>query len=1199
MNIIDNRIKISDYSRFDNKIPFYFFSNSHNFDNKTLKIYNKEYKSVTFCLYSLLLQKLNNNKFTEHELLENCKTIHEIQNIKEIEKFLKDIHSENLKKEEETIFFENFNKVIFHDQLLEFYLVSTGDKKFYFEKKEDEDKIKNICKYNDFIALLETFRQKKIEEKLENNYINHLLAFKIIKKQLEIPEQVDDFLIQILSYCKEFQERQKNYNQQYQFNSFIDKMIELNKNEKLVEIDKKSYEKELNENKKLLIYSNKLPQILIYQAIIDKIEIIKENIKDELTERLWMLFLEKFNEKNNFTKIQTEIQLNLSLNANLYNFFKKSLFSLYLLNKLNNTEILGVNINEIFEKDERIKKMKNTYINDYKNQVLSVYKDLDSYIESKTVHGENILNDFEQTLLNDLTSFQKINLSDNVLFEKLIPIEKEEEKDLHKINLYNLIQPISIDYTLDIQNLITKEEIEMVLREKFQQNQELLNLWKIIKTEILFLQNDQKDDFVIYESKIEFELWKETTKNFLQNLSIQNDQLTLNNFSISTNASLDEKCLFLQKLLQENLFFQEFKKRYEINLISFFSTKETIIKHLKQRLKLIYPNFNFDIKFDLNDVLIAFFLPVFNKLLNHNNTEQNITEKLITFIIQNNLIFSNFTIDEDKKDKFIMISIIRMYISNCIDEIDKFKKIFKFQNENKSKLLNLQQTNIFNSLIDNYEISNKTNVKNILDIVKYALSNYENIKKSKRYFSLMYFFYDDKEIQILRQKKKEKIQQKEVAERKQKEEQERKEEEERKQKEEQKRKLKEDEERRKKKLINISSLTFMKLIPDKNIFIFQDENLQIYVFKVFPTINEDLIKEVDDILYFQGYIYEEKIYNKVIKFITSNNLSPNFVEYKESFSHEDVMSLLKSNQSALDTLNKWIKNKTKVKNTFNFNNIKFQAFVTKNIPDFSLDIQKIIKHKSSSPNLPTLFNLIYYIILENKITDKLKIFHELILQILFTLHLMEQFEFNHHDLHFSNILIEIARPGETFKFCYYLNKKYYTFTSQFKILIYDYDHSYCNLINERNKYIEDTLNLCTKYLRCNNFYKNKDIFFIICNFYHIIADKDFNKFMDLHFPNFIKDNNDGVELYKMLQNNLIKEQLCQFRVFKKKTSAVEKIQGLDQTFVSKFNSCEDVFKTIFDKYGTTSPTDTKPSDCLIVYGENIEQKILEFKQINK
>jgi hypothetical protein len=52
------------------------------------------------------------------------------------------IHESNLKDKETSIYLDNFNKVVSDDQLLEFYLLSTGNKDFYFENKDDEDEIK-------------------------------------------------------------------------------------------------------------------------------------------------------------------------------------------------------------------------------------------------------------------------------------------------------------------------------------------------------------------------------------------------------------------------------------------------------------------------------------------------------------------------------------------------------------------------------------------------------------------------------------------------------------------------------------------------------------------------------------------------------------------------------------------------------------------------------------------------------------------------------------------------------------------------------------------------------------------------------------------------------------------------------------------------------------------------------------------------
>lgn len=110
--------------------------------------------------------------------------------------------------------------------------------------------------------------------------------------------------------------------------------------------------------------------------------------------------------------------------------------------------------------------------------------------------------------------------------------------------------------------------------------------------------------------------------------------------------------------------------------------------------------------------------------------------------------------------------------------------------------------------------------------------------------------------------------------------------------------------------------------------------------------------------------------------------------------------------------------------------------------------------------------------LKSKISDpKYNYFYKVLFQICVACYSMNLSKMLHNDLHTSNIFVVQLKEYELFVF--YINEKRYTLYTDLKVLVYDFDRSYCERLGQNeclNKYI-CSMGSCSKFTKLLDFFK--------------------------------------------------------------------------------------------------------------------------------
>jgi hypothetical protein len=145
----------------------------------------------------------------------------------------------------------------------------------------------------------------------------------------------------------------------------------------------------------------------------------------------------------------------------------------------------------------------------------------------------------------------------------------------------------------------------------------------------------------------------------------------------------------------------------------------------------------------------------------------------------------------------------------------------------------------------------------------------------------------------------------------------------------------------------------------------------------------------------------------------------------------------------------------------------------------------ILITEATKPNTTTFFEFINTMV--TNVDFYKEHFLSIYLQICIACYSLSLTKTNHNDLHSANVFVCKLPVRETFIFRINISNdptkpifKDYTFTSYYKVTLYDFDRAYATLLG-KNKYLDDVCG----YGQCNNFIEKLDIFKVSCYFAEI------------------------------------------------------------------------------------------------------------------
>lgn len=288
-----------------------------------------------------------------------------------------------------------------------------------------------------------------------------------------------------------------------------------------------------------------------------------------------------------------------------------------------------------------------------------------------------------------------------------------------------------------------------------------------------------------------------------------------------------------------------------------------------------------------------------------------------------------------------------------------------------------------------------------------------------------------------------------------------------------------------------------------------------------------------NLMYLFGLEYEIKVYKNVIKPLIDNNICPNFIMYYASgqCSFENLKNILTENSKENhDEIEEKLKrNMTIIANCLadrpSINDASEYAFPESYVK-FDQDWRYNILAISTMKNFETFSKYIKrrgIDFLDDK-DEETHRDYKIIFQIFAACYAMSLSKMVHNDLHLENIFVEQIPEQEV---SYGISGLYYTFTTDVKVKIYDYDSSYVEHLGP-NLGIPDFF--CSKYSYCNIFTENFDIITVLIKIFKIVSNKDDelmnNRIRRLFYPLFIKDyiftSDSGKIFAVMVKNGYVK-----------------------------------------------------------------------------
>jgi hypothetical protein len=254
------------------------------------------------------------------------------------------------------------------------------------------------------------------------------------------------------------------------------------------------------------------------------------------------------------------------------------------------------------------------------------------------------------------------------------------------------------------------------------------------------------------------------------------------------------------------------------------------------------------------------------------------------------------------------------------------------------------------------------------------------------------------------------------------------------------------------------------------------------------TSNENIYHKLSTINYIYALNYERKIYENLISFFLQKRFSPNFLRpysYSTNCTYENLLNLVNKNIQSLTY--------EEIKNNLDINvasiihklptRTKIDNNDNKTIFEDIMEEEHILKLKPYH-SLFT-FNVLMLETINSTVTKSLKEFIEGILsatdeefnekdlskiyfQIYVNLYLFSLVEMVHNDLHLDNIFIEKLESEKLF--IYVIKDKPYFLRTKYKVIIYDFDYSYCPIL-QNNQILDENYGNCKKFFRCNKYSK--------------------------------------------------------------------------------------------------------------------------------
>ena len=277
-----------------------------------------------------------------------------------------------------------------------------------------------------------------------------------------------------------------------------------------------------------------------------------------------------------------------------------------------------------------------------------------------------------------------------------------------------------------------------------------------------------------------------------------------------------------------------------------------------------------------------------------------------------------------------------------------------------------------------------------------------------------------------------------------------------------------------------------------------------------------------------GIEYEINIYKYVIKPLIDRNICPNFIMYYSSgeCSYENLRNMLAKNKPIPEE--NLIRNITMIANCLLFrpaiNDDEHIDFEPDIIP-FNEEWRYNILINSTMKSFQTFLQYIE-IRGENFLNSKDPLFSKdlkILFQIFAGCYAMSLSKMVHNDLHLNNIFIENIEEQDV---SYQFFGTYYTFRTDVKVKIYDFDNSYVQRFGPNpsiSRY------LCDTYSYCNVFTDNFDIITVLIKIFINIS-KQINstqvKTKLLLYPIFMKlQDSETINVFKtMVKNGYIKDE---------------------------------------------------------------------------
>lgn len=246
-----------------------------------------------------------------------------------------------------------------------------------------------------------------------------------------------------------------------------------------------------------------------------------------------------------------------------------------------------------------------------------------------------------------------------------------------------------------------------------------------------------------------------------------------------------------------------------------------------------------------------------------------------------------------------------------------------------------------------------------------------------------------------------------------------------------------------------------------------------------------------------GLKYEMGVYKNIISPILKCKLSPNFVSYisdGDNCSYSDIEHILETVYPGKDNEEK---RRLRLMNSIYHmrrNIIAKRAAITDEKYELSkeLDIANEKKYfmemkkynflitQAVPPGTKTLYDF-----RKDPVSDEEM--NIIIFQALAACYVMSLSKIRHNDLHGGNIFVEKLDKEELVTYIY--NNKVYTFHSQYRVMIYDFDKTYVESMGN-NRSIWDIDFYCFKHSICNEFIENADSIKLMCIIYNYFSTRN-------------------------------------------------------------------------------------------------------------